>query len=218
MFCAPEKQFCFALHMALKFLSYAQAVEMTAVKKVSPLVEFLLVAETHKGCSFIWDSIMLFLGSVLRNVQNSFFAEYLPHIDSGTEVLHVRAEPCVRLSSRFSLPFALAFNQVWLGQTERAALLSKPLHGLFQRSCSSSSLKTPPWSEFKLLFNTDTSHSPFKSPFKCHSCGGVPTYPQKYAIPCLRDFPFLKISAFKSTPNQVFLGPRMVCVPFWTFF
>lgn len=62
-------------------------------------------------------------------------------------------------------------------------------------------------SEFKLLFNSDTSHSPLESPFKCRSCGGVPTYPQKYAVCCLHDFPFLKISAFKSTPNQVFLGP-----------
>lgn len=67
--CVPEKQFCFALHISLKILSYTPAVEMTVVKKVNPLVEFLLVAETHKGCSFIWDNIMLFLGSVLRNVQ-----------------------------------------------------------------------------------------------------------------------------------------------------
>lgn len=126
MFCAPEKQFHFALLMALKFLSYAQAVEMTVVKKVSPLVEFLLVAETHKGCSFIWDSIMLFLGSVLRNVQNSFFAEYLPHIDSGTEVLHVQVEPCVRLSSRFSLPFALAFKQVAWSDREGSSSLQAP--------------------------------------------------------------------------------------------
>lgn len=87
----------------------------------------------------------------------------------------------------------------------------------------SSPLQAPPWplpedllfflsedpflSEFKLPFNSDTSHSPFESPFKCHSCGGVPTYPQKYAVSCLHDFPFLKISAFKSTRNQVFLGP-----------
>lgn len=60
--------------------------------------------------------------------------------------MHTSAqEPCIWLSGRFSLPFGLEFNQVWLGQTERAALLSKPLHGLFLRTCYSSSLRTPFW-------------------------------------------------------------------------
>lgn len=86
--CVPEKQFCFALHVTLKILSYTLAVEMTVVKKVNPLVGFLLVAETHKGCSFIWDHIMLFFRFCAEKCPNSFFAEYLPQIDSCTEILH----------------------------------------------------------------------------------------------------------------------------------
>lgn len=139
---------------------------------------------------------------------DSFFEDYLPGADSCTGDLHIHVWPvaCIRLSSSVSLPFGLGFNQVWLSKTGRA-------------SCP---LQAPPWplpedllfflsgNRFVTLSSSLTlMHllQPLSLNVNVIPAGVSLLIHRNNAICCLRDFPCLEISAFKSTPNQAFPWP-----------
>lgn len=128
--------------------------------------------------------------------------------DSCTKVLHIQVWPVALHQTPLIALSLLDWDLAQGGLVGRkGTLFPTPLVALW--ICYASSLLT--LSECKLPFSTGTSHSTLESQFKCHFCRGVFPCPQKCAVCCLHAFPFLKMSAFKSTPNQAFLGLCYLC-------